>query len=68
MPYKFEEVNFVVCLDTLGQDRPIIKKDREELEELVQFFAKAWTKTERKCLEENIDLHMEYLNTIDDEK
>ena len=42
-PFNYREVNYVVCMDTLGQDRRLTPKDRQEIEELVEFFSEEWT-------------------------
>ena len=46
---------FVVCLDTLGQDRAFSKDEIRFALETTQFYKNTWEENERKCLQSDID-------------
>ena len=62
--YNYREVNYVVCMDTLGQDRTLTEQDRRDLNSLVQFYSEQWTSTESHLLQDNIEKHVEYRKSI----
>ena len=63
--FKSIEKKFVVCLDTMGQDRELDIKEREYLDRIVQLFANSWETNEKKQLSDDIDNQINYLNSID---
>ena len=56
---------YVVCIDTLGQDREISEEDRKYVEELVKLFAKSWEEKEKHLLSHDINMQLEYSKDLD---
>lgn len=55
---------YVVNLDTLGQDREINITDQEFLNEFVKLFSNSWENTEKEELSKDIDLQISYLESL----
>ena len=55
---------YVVGLDTLGQDKEIDLKDQELLNGFVKLFAKSWENTEKEQLSSDINLQLMYLEGL----
>lgn len=57
MPPSFitTDEQFVVCLDTLGQDRAFTEDEIRFALETTQFYRKTWEENERKCLQSDLD-------------
>ena len=63
-PFQTVKKEYVVSLDTLGQDREISKADQDFLNDFVKLFAVSWENTEREELSKDIDLQLEYLEGL----
>ena len=63
-PVEIEERKYVLCADTLGQDKTISEADRKSLDELVKFFAESWSQQESHELKKSIKVHMKYLKGL----
>jgi len=59
---------FVVCADTLGEDREIPEEQRKSLEEWTQFFVDCWQNSEKKQLSQDIDRQIKYLQHFNKEE
>eukprot|EP00331_Platyophrya_macrostoma_P018748 CAMPEP_0176472284 /NCGR_PEP_ID=MMETSP0127-20121128/41661_1 /TAXON_ID=938130 /ORGANISM="Platyophrya macrostoma, Strain WH" /LENGTH=344 /DNA_ID=CAMNT_0017867143 /DNA_START=38 /DNA_END=1067 /DNA_ORIENTATION=+ len=46
-PFQTVKKEYVVCIDTLGQDREITEADRQYVEDLVKYFAHCWEAKEK---------------------
>ena len=62
--FQMVKKEFVVNLDTMGQDREINKKDQDFLNDFVKLFAQSWENTEKEELSKDIDLQLEYLEAL----
>ena len=61
-PFKTSKKQFVVCINTLGQDRKFSEKEREFALKTVKMFQETWEKREKINLEKDV-LHK--INTSD---
>ena len=59
--FEYEEQKYVLCGDTLGEDREIPEEKRARFEELAKFFVKCWEESENRQLSNDIDLQIKYL-------
>lgn len=57
-PFKTQTVQFVVCLNTLGQDRPFTPEEILFAQRTVRDFAAQWEKIERENLEQDVQLRL----------
>ena len=64
-PFLVTKKEFVVCIDTLGQDRPISEEDRKYVEELVKLFANSWQEKEQQLLSKDINKQLELTKDIE---
>ncbi len=64
-PYITKKKSYVVCLDTLGQDREFTDDQRRFILETIQKFKKLWEEKERRFLTRDRDLR---LDAIENEK
>ena len=55
---------YVVCADTLGQDREINPADRKYIEDFVRLYASAWEAKEKQLLSEDIDRQLRYIESL----
>lgn len=53
--YETHENKFVVCLDTLGQDRAFTEEEKEFVLENIQYYCDHWTKIENQNLQKDIE-------------
>lgn len=53
-PFKSRPIKFVVCLNTMGQDRELTAEQKTYALKTVQFFRDTWEATEIKNLEADI--------------
>ncbi|CAI2360915.1 unnamed protein product [Moneuplotes crassus] len=53
--YETSEHKYVVCLDTLGQDRPFTEEEKEFVLENIQYYSDNWTKIENSGLKKDIE-------------
>ena len=58
-PFLTVKKEYVVCVDTLGQDREITEEERKYVEDLVKLFAQSWEEKEAKLLSQDIDRQLE---------
>lgn len=67
---EFEHVvqEYVLCADTLGEDRGIPEEQRKQFEEIAKFFVGCWENSEKVQLSADIDLQLEYLAKFDKEE
>ncbi|EGR28594.1 hypothetical protein IMG5_172240 [Ichthyophthirius multifiliis] len=59
--FLFEAKEYVLCADTMGQDREISQEDIKYLESYVQLFANSWEQTEKRLMSQDIDRYIQYL-------
>ena len=64
-PYITKKKSYVVCLDTLGQDREFTDDQRRFILETIKKFISLWEEKERRFLTRDRDLR---LQAIEDEK
>ena len=57
-PFKTQAVQFVVCLNTLGQDREFTADEIKLAQRTVRDYATQWEKIERKNLESDVQLRL----------
>mmetsp|Transcript_35437 Transcript_35437/g.31928 ORF Transcript_35437/g.31928 Transcript_35437/m.31928 type:complete len:361 (-) Transcript_35437:672-1754(-) len=53
--FQSEVKKYVVCVDTLGEDREISEDDRKYVESIVKHFVDCWEQSENNQLSEDID-------------
>jgi len=63
-PFLTTKKEYVVCADTMGQDKEISKEDREYLEDFTKLLAKSWEDKEKELLSFDIDKQLEYLESL----
>lgn len=63
-PFQTVKKEYVVSMDTLGQDRELNLLDQEFLNSFVKLFSGAWENTEKEELSKDIDLQLEYLEGL----
>ena len=56
---------FVICFDTLGQDREILDEDRKDIFDLLAMFIEHWEASEAAAIKEDVDLQMKYLESVE---
>lgn len=66
--FMFELREYVVCADTMGQDRAISADDIQYLEMYVKLFATSWENMERKLMSDDIDRQLLYLKDVPKER
>jgi hypothetical protein len=49
-PFKTDKISFVVCLNTLGQDREFTEEERKTALRTVRDFKDTWERIERENL------------------
>lgn len=64
-PYIVKKKSYVVCLDTLGQDREFSEDQRRFILDTVRKFIQLWEEKERRFLTRDRDLRLE---AIENEK
>jgi hypothetical protein len=57
-PFKTKKIQFVVCINTLGQDREFTEDEILFAQRTVRDFAKAWEHIEHKNLEQDVFLRI----------
>ncbi|CAD8091724.1 unnamed protein product [Paramecium primaurelia] len=55
---------YIVCGDTLGQDRKLSQEERNQLYDMIQQFGQSYQEKEIALLSEDINQQIEYHNTI----
>lgn len=63
-PFVTQKREYVVCADTMGQDREISLEDREYLEKFTKLLAQSWEQKERDLLYQDITRQLEYLESL----
>ena len=74
-PFGTERKQYVLCVDTLGQDRGVIyiyiyifnkisEDDRLYLSNYCEYFIKCWEESERTQLSESLELHIKYISSL----
>lgn len=53
--FETNENKYVVCLDTLGQDRPFTEEEKEFVLENIQYYSDNWTRIENLGLKKDIE-------------
>lgn len=48
--YQTKEINYFICMDTLGQDREFTEKEQEFAKEIAKDLISYWDETDRKIL------------------
>jgi hypothetical protein len=48
--YETREISYVVCIDTMGQDRALTESEREFVENTMKAFISAWEESEKRNL------------------
>jgi len=66
--FEIERKEFVLCADTLGEDRGISEAHRKYLEESANFFVKCWEQSEKNQLSNDIDRQLEYTRNFNKEE
>ncbi|KAL4484274.1 hypothetical protein ABPG72_006385 [Tetrahymena utriculariae] len=66
--FMYELKEYVVCADTMGQDRGIPAEDITYLENYVKLFAQSWENMEYKLLSDDIDRQIAYLKEVPKER
>ncbi|KAL4455834.1 hypothetical protein ABPG74_003244 [Tetrahymena malaccensis] len=66
--FMYELKEYVVCADTMGQDRGIPVEDITYLENYVKLFAQSWENMEYKLLSDDIDRQIAYLKEVPKER
>jgi len=66
--FDFEERKFVLCVDTLGEDRELTEEERKYVSELSEYFVKSWEESEKRQLSRDIDLFIEAQKNINREE
>lgn len=66
--FEIERKEFVLCADTLGEDRGISEAHRKYLEESANFFVKCWEQSEKNQLSNDIDRQLEYIKNLNKEE
>lgn len=59
-PFKTRQQQFIICLNTLGQDRQFTQEEINFALNTVQVFADTWEKLEQKNLEHDVQLKLKY--------
>lgn len=62
-PFKTRLVSFVVCLNTLGQDREFTATEVKFAQKTVRDFAAQWEKIERANLESDVQLRLQTIQS-----
>eukprot|EP00828_Plagiopyla_frontata_P005449 TRINITY_DN1218_c0_g1_i2.p2 TRINITY_DN1218_c0_g1~~TRINITY_DN1218_c0_g1_i2.p2 ORF type:complete len:401 (+),score=80.10 TRINITY_DN1218_c0_g1_i2:692-1894(+) len=62
--YPSVKMDYVVCLDTLGQDREISEEDQHYFESIVHTMGEKWEECERQLLHRDVELQVQYLESI----
>lgn len=53
--FETNEHKYVVCLDTMGQDRPFTEEEKEFVLESIQYYSENWTRIENLNLKKDIE-------------
>lgn len=56
------EKKFVVCIDTMGQDREIPDEHRREVLKTIKIFIEQWERAETECLTHDRDTRIELMS------
>ena len=57
--YQTTQQKYVICLDTMGQDREFTPEQRRFVLETVQAFRLAWERSEARVMENDVQTMME---------
>ena len=60
-PFKTEKVTYVVCLNTMGQDRRFTEEERKIALRTIQRFRNSWEAIEGNNLEKDIEAQIEHM-------
>ena len=60
-PFKTEKVTYVVCLNTMGQDRRFSEEERKMALRTIQRFRNTWEEIEGNNLEKDIEAQIEHM-------
>lgn len=66
--YSPMKKEYVVCMDTMGQDEEISGEKRNEIELFVDYFRRGWETTEKDLLSRDIQTQVDYLNSVNAEE
>lgn len=66
--FEYDERKFVLCVDTLGEDRELTEAERTYVSDLATNFVKCWEESERRQLSRDIDLYIEAQRTVNKEE
>lgn len=66
--FEFEQVNFVVCCDTLGKDREINREERDLIFDISETYRKAWEGTELRQVKQDAERYIAYQLNEDPEE
>ena len=66
--FEFDERKFVLCVDTLGEDRELTEDERKYVSELSEYFVKSWEESEKRQLSKDIDLYIEAQKNVNKEE
>ena len=58
--FQSDEVKYIFCCDTIGQDRTLTLEERNQIESYVTHFANSWTEMEKKELQRTLDEHVKF--------
>jgi hypothetical protein len=64
-PFKTEPLKYVICIDTLGQDRVISENDKKYCIEIMKFYRSEWERSEFEALRRDVQI---YINQKDEEE
>lgn len=65
--FRTEEIKFVVCLDTMGQDREITESQKRFTLETLERYIEIWEKEEQVALAADRDRRLELLQEVEGE-
>jgi hypothetical protein len=66
--FEYDDRKFVLCVDTLGEDRELTEAERNYVSDLATNFVKCWEESERRQLSRDIDLYIEAQRTVNKEE
>jgi len=66
--FESEERKFVLCVDTLGEDRELTEEEKTYISELATNFVNCWEESERRQLSKDIDLYIEAQKNVNKEE
>lgn len=62
--YPSIRMQYVVCADTLGQDREIAEEEQDYLQRMVAMVGRKWEESERESLRRDVEEQVQYLEAI----